>query len=164
MSQDARGQEILRAFSKQLVRYESPKHILIAVRSFVLGFHVALDDKVKRQPHSILESRFTPAGEALSQGFISCGAMVNISSFVLHELGFEVRLVHGETAESADHAWLVVVGKDGKAREYDPTRPRLDIPKTHVAKQTVSSWEELRSDIEKDHETLGNRRAEKGIR
>ncbi|MBL4644454.1 MAG: hypothetical protein JKX80_01150 [Candidatus Pacebacteria bacterium] len=161
MDKNFQGEQILKAFSKQLVRYKNPENILIATRSFVLGFYEALPKEKKIQPHSIIASRFTLAGEALLKGFVSCGAMVNICTFVLRELGFEVQLVHGESAESVDHAWLLVTDKNNKACEYDPTRPRLDVPETHTVKKIVSSWEDIRLDIEKDHKTLEFRQASK---
>jgi hypothetical protein len=55
-------------------------------------------------PKSIIESRFTPAEEAFEKGFRSCGAMANIGAEALRQLGYKVKLVHGESEDSVDHA------------------------------------------------------------
>jgi hypothetical protein len=39
-----------------------------------------------------------------------------------------------------------------------PSRPDLGISETHIKKKEVSSWEEMRDEILKDHESLSERR------
>ncbi len=115
-------------------------------------------------PKSIIESRFTPAEEAFERGFRSCGAMANIGAEALRKLGYEVKLVHGESEDSVDHAWISVYDKESDSwKEYDMTRKDLDIPVTHIKKGEVDSWEDIRDQIESDHETLRERREKRGL-
>lgn len=116
------------------------------------------------EPKSIIESRFTPAEEAFEKGFRSCGAMVNIGTEALRKLGYEVKLVHGESEDSVDHAWISVYDPETSLwKEFDLTRKNLDIPPTHIKKGEVDSWEEIRDQIESDHETLIERREKRGL-
>jgi hypothetical protein len=116
------------------------------------------------EPKSIIESRFTPAEEAFEKGFTSCGAMANMSAETLRQLGYTVKLIHGESKESVDHAWIYVHNPITDSwKEYDLTREYLDVPSTHVKKEEVDSWEEMRDKIESDYETMIERRRERGL-
>ena len=83
---------------------------------------------------------------------------------MLKHIGFEVKLVHGEWEGSVDHAWISVRDKDtGSWTEYDLTSKDEGLRRGHIKKGEVDSWEEIRDQIVKDHETLKERRIEKGI-
>lgn len=103
-------------------------------------------------PRSILESRFTPAQEAYDKGMLSCGAVANISASMLRHLGYQVKLVHGETLDSVDHAWISVLDKDkGTWQQYDLTRENGEVTPRHKAKLICDNWEDIREQIEEDH-------------
>ncbi|MBP6856712.1 MAG: hypothetical protein KBC42_00080 [Candidatus Pacebacteria bacterium] len=116
------------------------------------------------QPKSIMESRFMPAKEAFEKGMASCGVTANISATILRELGFQVKLIHGESEDSVDHAWIAVLNKDtNEWDQFDLTREDLSIPETHKVKEMVYSFEDIREQIENDHKTLRQRRKERGF-
>lgn len=118
----------------------------------------------KYNPKSIIESRFTPVEEAFEKGIVSCGSMANISATLLRHVGFDVKLIHGECDSSVDHAWISVQDKEtGSWKEYDLTSKNEELRPGHKIKATVYSWEEIRDQIVKDHETMRDRRIEKGI-
>jgi hypothetical protein len=118
----------------------------------------------KYNPKSIIESRFTQAEEAFEKGIVSCGAMANISATMLRHLGFKVKLIHGECDSSVDHAWISLQDNEtGSWKEYDLTSKNEELRPGHKVKATVDSWEEIRDQIVKDHETMRERRIEKGI-
>ncbi len=118
----------------------------------------------KHHPKSIIESRFTPAEEAFEKGLMSCGAMANIGAAMLRHVGFKVRLVHGEWEGSVDHAWISIYDEtSGSWKEYDLTTFDEKMRPGHKKKKEVDSWEEIRDELVKDHETLKERRIAKGI-
>lgn len=135
----------------------------------VLAIQEGINDRRKSlsstyQPKSIIESRFTSADEAYSKGMKSCGATVNISAEILRHLGFEVKLIHVECEDSVDHAWIKVLNPEtGEWEEYDLTRENMDVTPSHIIKNEVDSWEEIRDQIEQDHQTLIEIRKEKGL-
>lgn len=118
----------------------------------------------KYEPKSIIESRLTPVDEAFEKGIISCGAVASISAEMLRHLGYKIKLVHGEWDKSVDHAWINVCNKDdGSWKEYDLTIKNEELRPGHKIKLEVDSWEEIRDQIIKDHETIRERRIQKGI-
>lgn len=129
---------------------KTTKDIVLAIGKFIIKHARAMPEPY--QPKSILESRFTPAEEAFSKGMKSCGAMANISAEMLRHLGFEVKLIHGESEKSYDHAWISVHDPDTDSWvEFDLTRNDGDIPLTHKKKMEVNSWGEIRDQIIEDH-------------
>jgi hypothetical protein len=119
---------------------------------------------VQYQPKSIIESRFMSAEEAFDKGVLSCGSMANIAAAMLRHIGYEVRLVHGEWDGSVDHAWISVLDTDsGTWNEYDLTTNDEGLRPGNMKKAEVDSWDEIRDVITKDHETLRQRRIEKGL-
>lgn len=115
-------------------------------------------------PKSIIESRFTPAEEAFERGFRSCGAIANMGAKILRQLGYKVKLIHGESKESVDHAWISIYDNENDSwKEFDMTLEDLDIPTTHIKKGEVDSWEEIRDQIEEDYKTMIERRKNKGL-
>ena len=106
------------------------------------------------EPKSILESRFTPPAEAFRRGMLSCGAIANIAAEMLRFVGIKVKLIHGESAESVDHAWISAYCPENKKWvEYDLTRENGKVPLTHKKKIECNNWQEIRKQILKDHET-----------
>ena len=147
------GGEIVSMYqSAESLREENKttKDIVLAIGKFIVKHTRSVDKPY--QPKSILESRFTPAEEAFSKGMKSCGAIANISAEMLRHLGFEVKLVHGESEQSFDHEWISVRDPDTDSWvEFDLTRNDGDIPPAHKKKIEVNSWEEIREQIVKDH-------------
>ena len=144
------------------LKLENPKFqdLVIAIGKFIHQHAKSVPNQ--RQPKSIIESRFTPAEEAFRVGMLSCGSISNISAAMLRHLGFKVKLVHGESKESVDHAWISVLNPENNEwKEYDLSRADGSIPNTHVKKGEVESWKEIRDQITKDHETLRKRRKER---
>ena len=136
--------------------------VILAIQKAILDHKYSL--KENYQPRSILESRFTPSEEAFEKGMTSCGAMTNIASDILRHIGYKVRLVHGESKESVDHAWISVLDeKTNTWIEFDLTRKGAAVPETNKKKLEVNSWEEMRDVIEKDHETFKNRKNERDL-
>lgn len=141
---------------------QNTPELIQKIRLFIEDHANSLAEKY--QPKSIIESRFTPAEEAFDKGMVSCGAIANISAAMLKHIGFEVKLVHGEWEGSVDHAWISVRDKDTASwTEYDLTSKDEGLRRGHIKKGEVDSWEEIRDQIVKDHETLKERRIEKGI-
>jgi hypothetical protein len=141
---------------------KTTKDLVLAIQKFVIGHAHSLSERF--EPKSIIESRFTQATEAFQKGMTSCGAMANILAEMLRHIGFKVRLIHGECAESVDHAWISVYEPESDLWvEYDPTRKDGDVPATHQKKREVDSWEEIKDQIVADHETMTARRRVRGI-
>jgi len=131
----------LNAFAEEMRKHNiGTRDLLLHVRQFIIDHAGTIPHNVRREPKSIIESRFTTAQEAFDSGMLSCGAMANIAAEVLRNVGYEVRFVHGECKESVDHAWISVraLGDDNWV-EFDVTRPALDIPSTHIRKTEVTS-------------------------
>lgn len=136
--------------------------VIQAVRKAILAHARSLPEQY--EPKSIIESRFTPAQEAFEKGILSCGAMANIATAMLRHIGYEVKLVHGESEDSVDHAWISVRNPATDSwNHYDLTRENLDIPSTHVVKNEVNSWNNIKDQIIQDHITLRERRKERGL-
>ncbi len=115
------------------------------------------------EPKNIIESRFTPAEEAFEKGITSCGAVANISTAMLRHIGYKVKLIHGETSDSVDHAWVNVFDPESqKWTEYDLTQQGSIVPNTHIKKFEVDSWDEIKDKITEDHKTLGARQKQRG--
>lgn len=137
------------------------KDFLKEVQKFVVDYARGISHKTK--PKSIIESRFTPAIDAFNKGWLSCGSMVNIGAEMARSAGYKVKLVHGECAKSADHAWIMVQNPNNKKWEqYDLTQPDLKITPSHKIKKIVNSWEEIRDQIEEDHKNYSERRKKLG--
>lgn len=148
----------------ELLRKEkkSTKELVLAIGDFILRHAKSLPEQY--EPKSIIESRFTPAEEAFEKGMLSCGATANMSAAMLRHLGYEVKLVHGECDESVDHAWISVLDPEkNEWTPYDLTRPDGIVPPGNVVKGEVDSWDEIRDQIEDDHNTLNERRAVRGL-
>lgn len=148
----------------ELLRKENKntKDLVLAIGKFIKNHARSLPKQYKAK--SIIESRFTPAEEAFKKGMLSCGAITNISTAMLRHLGFKVRLIHGEHEKSVDHAWISVCGPDTNLwTEYDLTRDDGIIPSTHKKKQEVDSWEEIKDQIQEDHDTLEERKNKRKI-
>ena len=144
-------------------KHESLKDLIPAISQLVADNSRSLPEKY--EPKSILESRFTPAEAAFEKGMRSCGAIANISASILRRLGYKVKLIHGECKESVDHAWISVLDpKTNMWSEYDLTRKDADVPDTHIKKDEIESWEDIRGQIESDHETMIERRKERGLK
>ena len=135
------------------------RSFLLSIRMFIIEHAIGLGKANQRRARSIVESRFTPAQEAFESGMLSCGAMTNIAASMLRSVNYQVKLIHGETRDSVDHAWISVrEPSTGEWQEYDLTRPQIDIPNTHIKKFEVDSWDEIADQIRSDCETLLQRR------
>lgn len=142
--------------------HKNIKELVVATGKFIRDHARSLPERYK--PKSIIESRFTPAEEAFQKGMTSCGAMANISAEMLRHLGFKVKLVHGESKESVDHAWISIYNPNTNSwKEYDLTRKNADIPPTHIKKGEVESWEDIRDQIINDHKTISDREKKRGL-
>lgn len=138
--------------------------LVLAIRAFIIEHTDSLPPGERYRPKTIVESRFTPVGEAFAKGMTSCGAVASISAEMLQYAGFRVKLIHGETSDSVDHAWISVYDPTSENwTEYDLTRPEADVPPTHTKKLEADSWEDIKEQIHSDHETMHARREEKGI-
>lgn len=136
-------------------------HLVLNIKKLIDAKIHSLAEPYK--PKNILESRFTPTEEAYDRGFKSCGAISNIASDVLKRLGYKVKLVYGESEDSVDHAWISVNNPETNTwKEYDLTMDNLEIPDTHKKRGEVDSWENIREQIKKDHQTWDERRIERG--
>jgi tryptophan 2,3-dioxygenase len=144
--------------------YKTLPELIVAIRKFLISHAERIPEDKQRQPKSIIESRFTPAEEAFAVGMISCGAMANMATAILRHLGYEVKLVHGESEDSVDHAWIAVRRPpEEKWVQYDLTQEYIDIPDTHREKRIVNDWSEIREQIDADHKTLRERRDRRGL-
>lgn len=143
-------------------QHKNIKDMILAIREEIVNHSDSVG--VSYRPKTIMESRFTPAQEAFDRGMLSCGAMVNISTEILRHLGYKVKLIHGESSESVDHAWISVFDPETDSWiPYDVTKKDAVVPDTNIPKIEVDSWEKIRDQIIKDHETLGDRRRERGL-
>lgn len=143
-------------------QHKDIKDLILAIREEIANHSDAVG--VSYRPKTIMESRFIPAQEAFDRGMLSCGAMVNISAEILRHLGYRVKLIHGESSESVDHAWISVFDPETDSwTPYDVTRKGAVVPDTNIPKIEVDSWEEIKDQIIKDHETLEERRRERGL-
>ncbi len=144
-------------------KYKDIKDVVLAIQKVILDNAGSLPEKYK--PKSIMESRFIPAEEAYKKGMTSCGAMVNISSEMLRHLGYKVKLIHGESKDSVDHAWISVFDSESDSWiEYDLTKKDAVVLTTNTKKMETDSWEEIRDQIMRDHETLEERRRKRGLK
>ncbi len=136
--------------------------VIHAIRLFIEEHSSSMPEK--QEPKSIIESRFTPPEQAFEKGFVSCGAMTNISAAMLRHMGYKVKLVHGESDSSADHAWINVHDDDSNSwTEYDLQTSDERTRPGHIKKQEVDSWDEIKEQILKDHETMHERRSERKL-
>jgi transglutaminase-like putative cysteine protease len=143
-------------------QHEGTDAFVLAVGRFIVD-HAHMLSEVY-QPKSILESRFTPAVEAFEKGMLSCGAIFNISTEMLKSVGLQVKLIHGESATSVDHAWISVFDPETNSWiEYDLTEDDGRVPSTNVKKFESDSWEEIKGQIEADHSTYKQRMIERGL-
>ncbi|MFA7216462.1 MAG: hypothetical protein WC095_00550 [Candidatus Paceibacterota bacterium] len=143
-------------------KYKSLPDIMLAIQEGVNSRMKSLSSTY--QPKSIIESRFTSAEEVYKKGMKSCGAIVNISAEALRLLGFKVKLIHGETLDSVDHAWIKALNPEtNEWEQYDLTNEDLKVSQENTIKYEVDSWEEIRDQIEEDHRTLRARRKERGL-
>ncbi len=141
---------------------KTPDELVHKINVFLHEHSNSLTEKYN--PKSIIESRFTLPEEAFEKGIVSCGAMANMSAAMLRHIGFKVKLIHGECDSSVDHAWISVQDKEsGSWKQYDLTSDNEELRTGHKIKATIDSWEEIRDQIVKDHETIRERRVEKGI-
>jgi hypothetical protein len=133
------------------------RNIVLAIQKTILDHAHSLPEQY--EPKSIIESRFTPAEEAFEKGMLSCGARTNIVAAMLRHLGYEVKLIHGESKESVDHAWISVHDSANDSWiQYDLARDGAEVPSTNVVKQEVDSWNDIKDQIIEDHETLDDRK------
>ena len=156
-----KGETVYEAADRLRLKYPRTDDLVLAMGRYMRAHARTVKNPVR--PRSIIESRFMPAAEAFRKGILSCGSMSNIATAMLRHLGFKVRLIHGEEADSVDHAWIAVYDLYSDSwKEYDLAK-RLDgkVLDTHIKKAEVDSWEEIRGQIEEDHKTLQHRRAEK---
>lgn len=150
--------ELARKLEEQ---HKDIKNLILSIRKSIYSHSRLLP--TKHQPKDIIESRFTLAEKAFEKGFTSCGAMANISAKILEHLGYKVKLVHGESKQSVDHAWISVYSPtENMWKEFDLTQEDTSIPPTHIKKGEVDSWEDIRSQIENDHKTIVERRKKRG--
>ncbi len=162
-SPDFKKEESLQEVADRLKsEYANLDDLVVAIGKFIREHADTVSNST--QPQSIIESRFTPAEEAYRKGMMGCGVMANISAEMLRHLGYEIKFIHGECEQSVDHAWISVLDpKDGTWKEYDLTRVDASIPKTHIKKMEVSSWEDIKDQIYSDHETMRERRKQRGM-
>jgi hypothetical protein len=159
-----RNEKISLYDSVETLRKENPstKELVIAIGNFIISHAKSLPKQY--EPKSIIESRFTSAEEAFEKGMLSCGAMANVSTAMLKHLGYKVKLIHGECEESVDHAWISVLDPEkDEWIQYDLTRPDGIVPPGNIVKEEVDSWDEIRDQIEDDHNTLKKRRINRGL-
>jgi len=143
--------------------YPNLDDLVVAIGIFIHQHSRSIPNR--KQPKNIIESRFTPTAEAFEKGMISCGVLSNISAEMLRHVGYKVMLVHGECEKSVDHAWISVLNPETNTwKEYDLSREDGNILDTHVKKQEVFSWDDIKDQIIDDHKTLGVRQRRKGIK
>jgi len=138
--------------------------LIQAMRETILEHSRQVPSAERVQPKNMLESRFTPAEEAFKKGMVSCGTLASISVEMLRHLGLKAKLVHGETNESVDHAWISVLDPEkGVWEDYDLTREDATVTPQHIKKMETDSWEEIRERIEEDDRTREERKRTRGI-
>ncbi len=147
------SESILVEVDKLRELHRNPEELILAMGDHIRKHGWSVPNR--RDPRSILESRFTPAQEAYEQGMVSCGSIASISSEMLRHLGYKVKLIHGEVPESVDHAWISVFQTDKNTwNQYDLTRLDGQVTPGHRVKLECDSWEDIREQIEEDHRTL----------
>lgn len=141
---------------------KTTKELVLAVGNFIVRHAKSLPEVYEAK--SILESRFTLAEDAFEKGLLSCGAIANISAAMLRHLGFEVKLVYGESEDSVDHAWISVLEPEsGEWTQYDLTRGDGVVLPTNVMKGETDSWESIKDKILEDHATYRERMEKRGL-
>jgi hypothetical protein len=141
---------------------KTTKELVLAIGNFIVRHAKSLPEKYEAK--SILESRFTPAEEAFEKGLLSCGAIANMSASVLRHLGFEVKLIYGESEDSVDHAWISVLEPESNEWvQYDLTRGDGVVLPTNVMKGETDSWESIKDKILEDHATYRERMEKRGL-
>ncbi len=144
--------------------YSTNRDIVLAIRNFIIEHEQTIPIEKKRQPKTIIESRFTSPSDAFECGMTSCGAVATIAAEMLRYIGRKVNFIHGENLYSVDHAWISVFNEQNNIwEEFDITLPDVRVPLTHVKKIETQSWEDIREQIESDHLTIRERRIQKGI-
>lgn len=137
-------------------------NIVLAIQKVIYDHANSIPEEYK--PKSIIESRFTPAEEAFGKGMLSCGSIANMSSAMLRHLGYKVKLIHGESIDSVDHAWISVYDPESDLwTQYDLTMDDAKVPSTNILKIEVDSWDDIRNQIIEDNETARERRKKKGL-
>lgn len=136
-------------------KYPITRDLVLAVGRYILERGFSMPSRYI--PRTILESRFITAEEAFEKGALSCGAVSTVAAAMLRHVGLQVKLIHGEHSGSVDHAWISVLEPESNTWvSYDLSLNPKDMS-THVEKARVDSWEEIRRQIESDHETLKER-------
>ena len=145
-------------------KYPDTPSLVLAVGRFIFEHARQVSSEQRAQPKSMLESRFTSAQDAFEKGMMSCGSVASISAEMLRHLGLEVKLIHGETDQSVDHAWISVLNPEtGVWEEYDLMQKDGAITPQHIKKAEAGSWEEIRGQIEEDNRTRKERQKKLGI-
>jgi hypothetical protein len=146
-------------------QYSETGDLVRAVGKFIHEHALAIPDDKRIQPKSMMESRFTYAEDAFAKGMVSCGAMATVSAEMLKHVGLQVKLVHGETDQSVDHAWISVLNPEtNEWEQYDLTQQDGAVTPGHVTKLEADSWEDIREQIEGDSRTTSERQKEQGIK
>lgn len=141
---------------------ETTKDIVLAVGNFIVRHAKSLPEEYEAK--SILESRFTPPQEAFEKGLLSCGAIANMSASMLRHLGFEVKLIYGESDDSVDHAWISVFEPEKNDWvQYDLTRGDGVVLSTNIMKGETDSWESIKDKILEDHNSYRERMEKRGL-
>jgi len=133
-------------------KYTQTQELVSALHTFIHSL------KTEKVPASIIESRFTDPEYAYEIGMLSCGIIANIATKMLRHIGFQVKLVHGETEESVDHAWISVLQPETvNWIDIDLTQDDPYDLRSHIEKGRVDSWEEIRPQIESEHNSRRER-------
>lgn len=106
---------------------------------------------------SFADSRFTPIGEMIERGMITCGALVNIYGTTLRKMGIPVRYIHGRSERFSKrkddrHAWLDIYNPINRHYfECDPGHPGFGMWADPTLKRikVYHNWLELKEDYEK---------------
>ncbi len=137
--------------------HQNFNELVVSIGNFIREHSRTIPNR--KEAKSIIESRLTSPVVAFKTGLISCGTIASISAEMLRHLGYEVRLIHGESRESVDHAWISVYDPEQDIwKEFDLTLSDGIIPETHKKKLEIDSFEEIRDQLVKDNETLHERR------
>ena len=141
---------------------KTTKELVLAIGNFIVKHARSLPEEYEAK--SILESRLTPPEEAFEKGLLSCGAIANMSASMLRHLGFEVKLIYGESEDSVDHAWISVLDPESNEwLQYDLTRGDGVVLPTNIMKGETDSWESVKDKILEDHTTYRERMEERGL-
>lgn len=96
---------------------------------------------------TLIDARFQKSSELIKKPMASCGAQATLAASILRNMGYPVRLVHGDYPKADKHAWNEIWLKaEKKWKAFDCSSGRgkyFEITDKHVRELDCADWCEI---------------------